>query len=466
MGQFEWESSNLKVAYPFQRPGADSFNEAFADALVLDTDQDQLVRIDSLDISDWSPTYISIEVAYADGSPFFSGDPTVTVEAYGAWQLVTASRDGKSVQLIMNGAHSLPIAVTSALYFVTRVQECDPEAITSIEVTDGETEVVHTLTGDLLLQGGYNIVLQESVRTYTERAGAVSLDIEAIAGAGYGVAPSPCDPDGDLRSINAVGPDLHGHFVLGATDCYRAIIPIISSPTPGIFDPTPATVQLFNDCEQCCKCEDYENTYRAIDRLYNKGRNTGLRLARTIDDFKDMKDAIEDERDTRSVPSMNLLLRPAPGYIMGVQVNLLNNRTSSDMFMNQDDIDDVLVKLVVTSPDVSMSGATVLPKTCYLFNSQYGNPWIHTESPNILLDPVSWTSPDGVGLIITAGLVAGKYYHIIKTTEFVSIFFEIYWAESSSPSQGDEISVKLVSSVFKPYTLTKIDELVEPFEGG
>ena len=36
MGQFEWESSNLHIAYPFVQPGVPGVNSAFADATVID----------------------------------------------------------------------------------------------------------------------------------------------------------------------------------------------------------------------------------------------------------------------------------------------------------------------------------------------------------------------------------------------------------------------------------------------
>jgi len=465
MGQFEWETSNLHISYPFERPGAGTLNSAFAGALVLDTDQGARVGISSISITDWTPAAVSIDVTYSDSTAFFASAPVVTIEAYGEWQLISMTDANKVVQLLVNGSQALPITTATRLNFVARVHECDPKAVESIEVTDGVTSFTYILTGDVTLNGGYNVLLQQTNEAYTDRDGAASVTLSAIPGIGLGVAPGSCDPELALRSINTIGPDEFGHFVLNALDCYRAVVPTTGSPYPAIFDPTPAAIKVYNDCVQCCTCEDYENTYRGLARLHNKGSNTGLRLSRVIDNFKSMKDTISSQKDLRNIPSMDLLLRPTPGYILGIQINLMNNRTLTDLLMNKSDIDDVLVKMLITSSDVAMSGATVLPSTCYLFNSAYGNPWLRVAKTDVLLEPISFTDPVGVGIIIKAGLVSGKDYHVIKTTQFVSIFFEMFWQDSVSPAPEDEISVKLTSSVFKPYTLTKVDELIAPFDG-
>lgn len=486
MGQFEYESSNLHIAYPFEQPGIVGLNDAFADALVIDSQQGKRVRLNSLSITDWAPGNIAADITYSDSVDFFGGAPTVSIEAYGAWQVISFAYLDKRVQLVMNGAATLPITVATQHYFVARVCECDPKAINSVEVTDGVTEITHVLDGDIELSAGYNIMLQQTNNVYTDRAGAVSVALSAVPGAGFGVAPSSCVPDGSLRSINAVGPDKLGRFVLNAQDCYRAIVPSAGSSGAGSFDPTPATVQLFNDCSQCCKCTDYENCYKALKRIHDQGRKAGIGLAKTIDDLKKLNDTIKTQRNQRRVPAMDLLLRPQPGYILGVQINLMNNQTRTELFMNKDSMDTVLVKMFLTSDNIEMNEVKVLPKSCYVFNSRYGNPWIRVKDTDIMLDPVSFTDLGGVGMIIKAGLAPQgpqgsqgyqgpqgtqgatsnvKPYHVIAKTHFVSIFFELFWPSTATPEDGDKIKVKLVSTTFKPYTLIREDTIIKPFEG-
>jgi hypothetical protein len=243
------------------------------------------------------------------------------------------------------------------------------------------------------------------------------------------------------------------------------IVPTTGSPEPGIYNPELFTLQLFNDCSCCCPCEAYENVYKAMARIHSSGSQTGTRIARTIDDLKNLSDKVWDEKARRAVPTMDLMLRPAPGYIMGVQINLLNNRTEPNIFMAPSGVGvEAKVKMFITSTDAPVADAVILNTSCWLYNNRYGNPWIHV-TPSDLFTTTLVSDPEGIGLIIKPNLVPTKFYDVIFTTEFVSMFFEVFWPESANPADGDVVKVKLVSSLFKPYNLQKEDKLIEPFEG-
>lgn len=468
MGQFEWESSNLHISYPFEQPGIDGLNDLVADALVLDTVQSFRVFLRSLNISDWDSEGIAGEFVYADDTNFFESEPSVNAYSYGMWTVVVFENQGKQIQLILNNQRTVgyPISIFGKYPFVARVQECDPKAVTSIEVPD-EDGYPRILVGDVQLVSGYNVQTQQQQASgVPDRPNAAAVVMDAVPGAGMGVSPSTCAPDNVLRSINTVGPDIDGKFVLNGLECYRCVCPSLGSPTPGVFDPIPATLKLCNDCGQCCKCTDYENVYKAIDRIYKKGSNSGLRLSRTIDDFNDLKNEIGSQKSRREIPKMDLLLRPAPGYIMGVQINLMNNWLRNSIYMNKDSMSSVLLKMFVTSPDVPMSSATILLKSCYLFNSAYGNPWIRVAKNDILLAPASLTDSGGIGIIVKSGIIANKSYHVISPTQYISLFFEIFWQTAGhQPMAGDKITVRLTSSTFRTSPLVKTDELVDPFTG-
>lgn len=467
MGQFEWESSNLHVSYPFEQPGAVGLNDAFADAVVMDTAQGTRVKLQSLSVTSWDASGVTADVRYLDGTPFFAGSPGIQVDTYGSWAIIILAYANKEVQLIMNTAHDLPINLAGPVNFTARVQECDPKSVQTITVEDGVTNITHVLHGDIVLKAGYNTSIATATTNVSTRPGGSGLVFNAIPGAGEGVSPSNCAPAAVLRSINTVGPDELGHFVLNVQNCYRCIVPSVGgSPSATNFDPLVACLQFCNDCSQCCKCGDYENVYKAISRLHDKGRNTGLRMARTIDDLNDLKKEVNRQKDMREVPTMTMLLRPTPGYIMGVQVNLLNNPTINNIDMFVDAIENILVKMFVTSPDVSMDGAKIIPQSCYLYNARYGNPWVRVKPDEIFFQtPVDFMSTDGIGLFVKFPLVPNKFYNIIKTTQHLSMFFEIFWPDTLGPEDGDTISVRLESDVFKPYNLTKTEVLIKPFDG-
>jgi len=93
---------------------------------------------------------------------------------------------------------------------------------------------------------------------------------------------------------------------------------------------------------------------------------------------------------------------------------------------------------------------------------------VHCQPGDVIIyDPSDPTvkSSKGMGLVVNGSLVPSKAYHIARTTQFISIFFEIFWKSSGNPAPGNTITVRLASSVFKPYTLTKTDVLAAPFNG-
>jgi len=338
--------------------------------------------------------------------------------------------------------------------------------VNSIEVTDGVTHITHILAGDIEVCAGYNIELVPAMKDVSFRSGGVGVSLSATPGAGLGVSPSDCAPAGVLRSINTVGPDDRGHFKFTALDCYRCYIPCATpSPQPTDFDPLVAAIQVANDCVQCCKCKDYENVYKALARLHDKGRNSGLRMARTIDDLNDLKKEVNRQKDMREIPTMSLMLMPSPGYFMGVQVLLLNNPTFPELDMDQDDRDFALVRMKVTS-EAGMSGAVIVPTAMYLYNNRYGNPWIRVVDKAKLFvpTPVDLADTDGTGLIVKQSVVASKFYNVIRTTEYIAMSFQIAWKSSVSPQDGQVVTVTLESDIFKPYTLTKVEKLMQPLD--
>lgn len=118
--------------------------------------------------------------------------------------------------------------------------------------------------------GGYNVVL--------EHAGVLAVDgtrrtqqivFSATAGSGEGQFPACTEPEGYIRTVNGVGPDDNGNLQISATDCYY-----VRQPTSLVGDevsPTPYTLQLGNDCDACCSCDDYVDValrMRAVRNQY------------------------------------------------------------------------------------------------------------------------------------------------------------------------------------------------------
>lgn len=467
MGQFEWESSNLKTAYPFETPGIFGVNEYFADAMVLDNTT-MLMRVQILDMElySWNPDDITVNVRYINGAHFFAATPVITVSSYGIWKTLTlySASEQKQVTLIMLNTLPLPFTVDTPLVFVARTLRPDTLRVSSLTVEDGVTHVTHTLSGAIRFAEGYNILLESTENDFTDRPGAETISMGAIPGAGQGTSSRNCVPSDVIRTINSIGPDNKGMFKLLTKECTRGLVPGTGVGV-GEFSPVPNTLQLFDDCSACCTCNDYQNCYKCMERLHTRSKNAGTRIARSIDDFADMKDKVYQDKAIRELPSMELLLRPAAGYILGVQINLLNNSTRYTYDLMADDVDSAKVKFFLEAYQMVYGNAVVIPKSCYIFNSRYGNPWLHVTPEDILIQPVDFTSPDGVGIFVQEDLVDGKFYNVLYPTQYISIFFEIYFPEDAQPEDDAEVTCTLEADIFKPYEVIKVDHVIKPFDG-
>ena len=142
-----------------------------------------------------------------------------------------------------------------------------------------------------------------------------AITFNAIPGAGYGSGPDCEDstdkPDGAVRRINSVSPDEVGNVYVGADNCIMVgpvlqagvpassplypYTPVEAAGSDGGSDPYPGTIRMFNGhpgieggtntllnrsggspglvingfCAECCGCENYENVYKALNKVAN-----------------------------------------------------------------------------------------------------------------------------------------------------------------------------------------------------
>lgn len=139
-------------------------------------------------------------------------------------------------------------------------------------------------TGQAKLVAGYNLKLAtDLINTDGGRYNPTVL-FQAEPGAGLGQFPGCESPSGALRRVNGQGPDVHGNFVLDAVGCYRLQMKAqISSLSPRQATPTPGTLQFFNDCGPCCDCDDYVNTYKGLQNVWNQYHSIDVDAHKTRD---------------------------------------------------------------------------------------------------------------------------------------------------------------------------------------
>lgn len=421
LSYLEWEHSNVNVAYPFMDAGfSDTLKESFVDALVLDdTDGAQAVWLHSLTLT--STSVATIDVRYADGSAFFAGSPTYVYHTYGDWQVVKFSYATKILMLLMP-VTSFPFSMSTPVQFCGRVRENDPNIVQSISVTDGVTGTPYTLQGDIVLYGGYNVELEAEDSTIT---------LSAVAGAGLGKVPGDCSRDLLVRTINGVSPDDKGRFIIAGKDCYRTGLNPASS-TLATVTMSENRLVIHNDCSQCCACEDYDNVYKALKRVHEKGKYTGNRLDRMTDDLKSAITSWELERVVRERPRMVMFLRPSNGFVLGVQLTFINNRAGTYIDMSEEP-DDHLAWITIDGDTEQIENARVIYGSCYLYHSYYEDKWVHVERDDVLRTPTE-EGDDQYKIVISEeadpeydpeGSEARKQYHLINGTHYLTVFFEL-----------------------------------------
>ena len=249
-----------------------------------------------------------------------------------------------------------------------------------------------------------------------------------------------------------------------------------------------SVIQMFNDCYPCCECEDFGNVYTAMNRLYGRGRNIGLRLANVIGTpspgpgvsgtgYKGLREDMEDERQLRAIPRMDIFLRPSPGYILGVQLIFKNNRPGVPINMGNDELEEPLVLVSMENNEeegregFDAKTGELIPDSIYVMNSSRGNTWEHRTQSEVFPD-YSANFLEDQALILTFTPEPTEEEpepepepEILEGTQTLSVFFEVYFG-NGDVEDGDIAGAGLDSAAYLPVDkLVKFDKVVPPFDG-
>lgn len=155
------------------------------------------------------------------------------------------------------------------------------------------------LDGAVTLRNGHNTTLVATApRRNLGRRAAHRIVLSAAPGSGLGRYDDCTEVDPPIRRINGVGPDNRGRFQAEAKDCYRLERTVVSGG-PGPATVEPSQLQLHNNCLPCCECQDFENTYQGVRRLYYHYKDLGTSLGSIRDTFLDNRGRWLVERNCR-----------------------------------------------------------------------------------------------------------------------------------------------------------------------
>lgn len=183
------------------------------------------------------------------------------------------------------------------------------------------------LTGPILFQNGYNTEWVVTPITRPDRFRRVTrVTLHAAAGGGRGRYPACDDPRVVLRTINGVRANAYGGFLLAAQDCYAIRQP--TQVTAGDLTTSrvvPATLQLINNCQPCCSCDDFVNTYQAVKKVWSRFKVLGQRATTIKNTLQDNIDRWEASRTCRNTRLVRVTAVSFAGRYMEVAASICNN---------------------------------------------------------------------------------------------------------------------------------------------
>jgi len=278
--------------YPFltQYSAKPELNQLFADLYIATNQTDTIspdLYLDQLvlhDIDDFD-----LMIKQADGSTVFDSTSLGVNKKVGSlssdskW-LSTEYADtvtGTCVKFIINRAVYVASFVDATTYssmglgIVNRNVECRALRVNSIQ----------NLTDALSISAGYNVALTKVDDsaidpTYRNRT---QIKIDIVPGYGLGkYNPDDCNnPTTELKTLNGIGPDIYGNFIMYPNSCYW-------------YDLVPASNELVihNDCVACFDCHDIVSAYDSLRDIYMDGIALRVSLSYAIDKYNEYLDQV------------------------------------------------------------------------------------------------------------------------------------------------------------------------------
>lgn len=214
-----------------------------------------------------------------------------------------------------------------------------PKRITSIKV--GETVVSGK---PVYLQEGYNVDLSGgnalgfAIPVLSPGASA-SRSVDRVTfvanpGSGGGKFPGCGEQPRIVRTINGMQGNSNQNFVLDAEGCLRLQRPVIevegsqrsfSYWHPSLSDAqAAATLQLSNDCRNCCDCEYFARTYQGIKRQWFLYRDVAQSLVATRQLYVDSRQRWLEAKSEREADILQVKAVIEGGGKVAWGINLCN----------------------------------------------------------------------------------------------------------------------------------------------
>ena len=320
---FDFLSSNLQIAYPFQqnvtvgRLGVDTeLAPIVAAARIRTIDQrderltlesvyvessDDFVTLDEADLGlAWQPSGDVVDLSRS------AGTANAVVQLYGSWIVVEWYAPNElsgaidlAAKLIFptSAVETLPSSSSSSsssssagvisviqidktvdeITFHTSVTSQGPKKVRRVYWKRGDAiELLADRNEEFIVQAGFNMSLGAVDDDATEEGRQLTrVSVDAVPGAGFGKYLI-CRGSEYLITMNGVAANKQGELVLNPLECYWPIQEIDGEIEPqtashgitGTAQIKPNEVKIGNACGPCCSCDDYIATYNHLHELW------------------------------------------------------------------------------------------------------------------------------------------------------------------------------------------------------
>lgn len=476
--RYPWPRAATTISYPFVPPVAPAYlSSVFADASIVGGDG--RYRLHYFNMPDeHTITAVQLQVINNNNDMFFADNTDYATEysvsTFGDWKLIKADNvtEERFVRLLLHSEDIpeypfiLDASVNGLLAtFVGRVHEPNVEFLRSIEVTDANTGITHVLSGEVEIQGGFNVGLITGGPAHTSQVFDHSnarvyhrVVTSAVPGSGMGKVPGDCaELEQAVRRFGAMGPDFRGNVNLMMSGTLRAGMGFTG--TEDVIIRNNKEVLLDNDGVACCTCEEYAEAYNALLGLQNNAKSS----AGVLMDLNGVHTNIVNTMRVRMPQvqygrSVVVQLTPKTGWVLSITL-IHVNFTNEDVMPITEKLSDTTYGLEIEIDEDDAGKWRLVEGSPYGFNLEVKPKWFEMpykpeEGGVFGTDPFDPENPD-----ITDFKV--------KSFGYMAVTYEVLFYEADKREHLDEVTVKVTGEWgLTDFDLEEKAKILEPLNDG
>lgn len=198
-------------------------------------------------------------------------------------------------------------------YYTPEFAELDPRVAVFAKdmVRTLRDETSENKSGRIRIKAGHNIKLTVEEADSTALRPQTTIVVDCVPGAGAGRYDPGCKESPMFKTINGIRADSSGNINVDAGDCHRVERPIVDyTDGDDTLSVLNHTIQVFNDCQACCSCENFINSYEAIRNIRDKYADLIERIHAVRDNYISNLERWNQQRRCRMAQTLQVAVAP------------------------------------------------------------------------------------------------------------------------------------------------------------